>query len=596
MKNHLVLFSPLPPIENGIADYTFEILQAQREFASIFVVIANNAPIPPAISGVEILFLEEYEHRYAELCHFPHIYQVGNNADHVYMLEIAKRNPGCVVLHDVSLHHLIDQATLRVGAVDEYKATLRREFGSPGQVLAEQFDHDGRRERLMFYELPLIRELLDSCSCVLVHSFYAATKVLAQNSSVPVVILKHHIAPSAIEASHSLTKSSVRARLSVPEDELLFVSLGFVTKAKQIEPLLRVLASCRNDLPRFRYVIAGQDDPQNFDLRSLIAELNLSDVVQITGYISEAEFYDFAVGSDVIFNLRYPTGGETSGTLIRALGVGACVVVVDIGPFSEYPDDVCLKLAWSDNFERDLESAIRQLAGNASLRGAYGERAKIYIQDTHAMEQACRAYNTAVTLYGSARRVVTPHLLRAAVYEFPTRGERERLFATVRSLGLPLWYRNGLVPFAKVGSSPALLVGDNLEVARELMASLHYDPQHIVDISCQNFVITAQHSQAELILLSVNLDKYDDIPGLWRKLNEVLLVGGLLIIEDVSSTYASTGAQMVATGKDAGFELIRSALAPIDVSPVFDGDYEQSTLLVNCPCWLFSKYSNFIKS
>jgi hypothetical protein len=212
------------------------------------------------------------------------------------------------------------------------------------------------------------------------------------------------------------------------------------------------------------------------------------------------------------------------------------------------------------------------------------------------MEQACRAYNTAVTLYGSARRAVTSPLLSADVYEFPTRGERERLFATIRSLALPLWYRNGLVPFAKIGNSPALLVGDDFEVTRELLASLQYDPQQIVGISCKNFVSAAQHSRAGLILLSVNLYKHADIAGLWRKLSEALMVGGLLIIEDVSRTYPSTGVQVVAAGEAAGFELIKTALAPIDVSPAFDGDYEQSTRLVNFPCWLFSKYSNFIKS
>ena len=42
---------------------------------------------------------------------------------------------------------------------------------------------------------------------------------------------------------------------------------------------------------------------------------------------------------DVLVNLRYPTMGETSGSVIRALGLAKPLLVSDVGWFSELPDD-----------------------------------------------------------------------------------------------------------------------------------------------------------------------------------------------------------------------------------------------------------------
>ena len=47
---------------------------------------------------------------------------------------------------------------------------------------------------------------------------------------------------------------------------------------------------------------------------------------------------------DVCVNLRSPTMGETSGSVIRQLSLGKPVVVSDVGWFAELPDDVALKV------------------------------------------------------------------------------------------------------------------------------------------------------------------------------------------------------------------------------------------------------------
>ena len=77
---------------------------------------------------------------------------------------------------------------------------------------------------------------------------------------------------------------------------------------------------------------------------------------------------------DVLVNLRYPTMGETSGSVIRALSLGRPLIVSDVGWFSELPDDVVLKVPVDEYEVATLEAALD--ARRRSRRGARRERAR----------------------------------------------------------------------------------------------------------------------------------------------------------------------------------------------------------------------------
>ena len=78
---------------------------------------------------------------------------------------------------------------------------------------------------------------------------------------------------------------------------------------------------------------------------------------------------------DVLVNLRYPTMGETSGSVIRALSLGRPLVVSDVGWFSELPDDVVLKVPVDEYEVATLEAAIGLAADRR--RGARRKRARV---------------------------------------------------------------------------------------------------------------------------------------------------------------------------------------------------------------------------
>jgi len=390
---NLVVFSPLPPMRTGIADYSHECLTGLALVRRCTVVTEDGVDGLRAPDGVAVIPVSEYRRRQAEFAGTLHLYHLGNNPDHVYMLPILVARPGLVVLHDLSLHHLLDCATAAVGDIDGYADAIAAEYGAPGRVLAEQFRAYRLRERSMTQDMPMLGGLLGPSLGVIVHSQFAAARVWARVPEAAISIVPHHhIPPGAAPRS----RASVREELGIGADEVMFLSLGFVTHTKCIDRALLALAGTAGGLPPFRYVVAGETRAGEPDVREMANRLGLGIHVLTLGFQSEESFYDLIAAADVVINLRHPIGGETSGTLIRALGSGACTVVVDRGPFAEIPDGAAEKIAWGENFNRRLGTALLRLAHEPERRARIGAAAGEYIRAEHGLDRTTPLYLRAI--------------------------------------------------------------------------------------------------------------------------------------------------------------------------------------------------------
>src|SRR5215217_5213395 len=107
---------------------------------------------------------------------------------------------------------------------------------------------------------------------------------------------------------------------------------------------------------------------------------------------------------DVLVNLRSPTMGETSGSVIRGLVLGKPMVVSDVGWFAELPDGVALRVP-VDEFEmRTLEAALALLC-EPRAREELGQGALAYVQREHALEPVAERYAEALELAAGGGRV-----------------------------------------------------------------------------------------------------------------------------------------------------------------------------------------------
>ncbi|HYZ31284.1 MAG TPA: glycosyltransferase, partial [Crenalkalicoccus sp.] len=325
----LVLFAPLPPRRSGIAAYTAELLPALGALRRTVVVVPEAAEAAPAEGALAVIAEAAYRHAPA-LHHLPHLLMLGNGLDQAHAWRAAMRRPSLVLLHDPVLHHLVEAMTLGCGRPELYALALEREHGPAGRRLARL------RELGLFapaqrYLLPLHRAVLDRAASVVVHSRYAAGRLLGP-PGLPVAVMPHHITP-AVVALDGVDRAAARRRLGWPEPGEVLVALGHATPAKQLDLILRALAL--TPLP-VRLVIGGAVPPEA-GIESLVAGLGLGERVRLTGWLAEEEFLLHLRAADLLLALRFPAGGESSGTLARALGMGTPALAYDFGPAAEEP-------------------------------------------------------------------------------------------------------------------------------------------------------------------------------------------------------------------------------------------------------------------
>jgi hypothetical protein len=363
----LGLVSPLPPTPNGIADYAAELLALHQQDFDVVAVIADDQPAP-VVAGVDVRVLRASQALASdELRGARFLYHIGNNPDHAYALPVLARYPGVVVLHDFNLSYLLETATFPRGDRGTYRGWLQHDHGLAGDRLAVDFLERGWRGRFMQSEIAVNGPVLARASALVTHNRYSQFKAAARWPGLSVHCLPHHVAPRAL-AARGIAPGAARRRLGLPPDATLVTALGFVTRPKLVAETLASLARLAPGLSDFRFVLAGQRRPAEYDVDADIASSGLADRVIVTDYLDEESFFLHLAAADVVVNLRYPTGGESSGTLTRAMGARRACVVLDHGPMGELPEGCVAKVAMGEGFARRLDATLGRLMRDRAAR------------------------------------------------------------------------------------------------------------------------------------------------------------------------------------------------------------------------------------
>jgi len=386
----LAWYSPLPPQRSGIADYSAELLPALAREApdlSIELVcddgvrpdleLAARFPVHPARALPDLLAAGRFDLS---------VYHLGNNRDfHAGIYRALLAHPGVVVLHEVVLHHLVRDLTLHAGDPEGYARELAYAYGRTGEALARRALAIG--VPLDPWSAPLFERVVDRSLGAIVHNEYVRRRVLASRPLARLAVVPHHL---SLGEGPPPTREAARAALALPAGAFVVASFGFFTAAKRPDVLLRAFARLRRERPEAMLVLAGEVSPHYDFARVFTPQLRAG--VAVTGRLEMPDFLRWMAAADVAVNLRHPTAGETSGTLIRLLGMGKPVVVSNAGAFSEIPDGAAAKVD-VDGREEDLLAAyLRRLADDAPLRRALGENARAYAASHHSLAGSARGY------------------------------------------------------------------------------------------------------------------------------------------------------------------------------------------------------------
>lgn len=379
---------PLPPQKSGIADYSAELLPHLARHAEIELFAEGRAGNGwPGGTGFDLHALDSLPRRRGDFDVV--LYQMGNDSRyHGGIWRMLQRVPGVVVLHEFMLHHLVRELTLARGDVEGYLEEHRYCYGDGVYRVAKWAVESSLPHDIWSY--PLFERLVDRSLGLIVHNEATRRRVAASRPETRIARVPHHLALSALPDPGSISPAEVRRRFGVPEDAFVVASFGFITPAKRLEVALRAFARLRRRVPHAVYLLVGEVSPY-YDLDRLL-EPELRPAVRTTGRLPLADLLAVMVATDLAVNLRHPTGGETSGTLIRLLGLGRPVVVSDVGSFREIPDGCCAKVPLDEAEEDVLAAYLCELAAQPELREQMGRNARRHMAVHHTLEGSAESY------------------------------------------------------------------------------------------------------------------------------------------------------------------------------------------------------------
>ena len=360
----VAFFSPLPPAKSGIADYSAAVLEHLNKSIAVDTFTEKPAAFDAS--------------RY-DVC----VYQLGNNPYHGFAYQVALEHPGVVVMHEANLHHLIADLTINRNDWDGYVREVGRNHGPDAEEYAERYVRT--RQRAPDYSLSMLRSVLARSRGAIVHSDAVGAELRAQGFEGPIARILHGSWTAPAD------RMSYRARLGLQERTPLIGVFGFLKPYKRIGESLRAFRRLVRAVPEARMILVGEAHP-DLPLPALIASRDLQQHVRHLDFVPIEDFNGYLGACDIVLNLRYPTVGESSGTLQRALGMGKAVIVSDVGSFRELPDDICLKVPVDATEEEHLFEYMNLLVTRPLVRCALGDRARAWAERECSWEVAAERY------------------------------------------------------------------------------------------------------------------------------------------------------------------------------------------------------------
>jgi len=422
--------SPLPPSTSGIADYSAELVPLLAARGLELTLYFEGAEPPPEPLCSRFACRPARELRREASRYDLVLYQLGNSAPHhatIYrtLLEI----PGVVVLHEYQLHHLVRELTLVAGDGAAYVEEMRYAAGESGRGAAQRLLDSHFPVDLWSY--PLFERVVDRSLAVAVHSEFARRRVLASRPGARIETLPFPVDLDRLRPPTDDERRRARAELGIAADELAVASFGLVTPQKRLAPALGAFARFRAEGGRARFLVCGEVSP-HYDFRALLDGVGARDVT-VTGRLELERFETAMRATDLALNLRHPTGGETSASLLRLLAQGVPSVVSDTGWFGELAEGVVAKVAIGEGEEAHLLALFRRFAVDPELRAGVARSARRYVESHHAAGVAADAYRELLDRVAAAR----PAVAAAAPPLAPWRANDPRL-ALLGSLGADL--------------------------------------------------------------------------------------------------------------------------------------------------------------
>jgi glycosyltransferase involved in cell wall biosynthesis len=435
-KMRLAWFSPLAPVRSGIASYSAMVLPslARRHEIALFAgddawpahreiarrgadgFLAADSPWGPIRAAHD--FAPIHLARPFDLV----VYQLGNAGCHDHMWAYLTRYPGLVVLHDAQLHQSRAHALLARGRRDDLRAELRFAHPDAPPGVAEWIIAGLGNPGAPIW--PLTAVPLAAARAVVVHFPALAADVRDAWPDLDVHVVRH--GSPDLQSLRPSCSEHAPSKLRACSEHVTCAAFGLVTPEKRVPQMLRALAAIRGVVPNVRLQLVG-DVTAHYDVGADARAHGVEDLVEVTGWTSDAAFDQAILDADVCLCLRWPTNREASGPWLRALAAGKPTIVNDLAHLVDLPtldprtwevqvaapaaadalrvwrrDDAIAVAVDILDEDHSLAIAMRRLALDAALRAELGAAARRHWAAHHTVAHMAEDYERAMAAAAAA--------------------------------------------------------------------------------------------------------------------------------------------------------------------------------------------------
>ncbi len=352
-------FAPLPPARTGVADYAAVLLQELR----------RHGPVEVAPARCDAA-----------------LYQLGNNPLHAEIYRRALERPGVVTLHDAVLHHFL----LGQLSETEYIEEFVYNYGEWSRGLARELwaSRAASGVDARYFEFPMLKRAVEKAAAVVVHNPAAARMVRDAAPGARVVEIPHLSFPNRPAGEWEIGR--YRDRLGIGGSDFVFGVFGYLRESKRLHNVLEVFAQVHRAIPATALLVAGEFVSSGLE-RSVAPLLEQPGVVR-RPFLKDAEFRLAASMVDACINLRDPAAGETSGMVVRLMGLGKPVLVTDSAECGRLPEDACIRIPPGPPERESLLHHMILLPSILEVARGIGSRGAAYLAEHHRVDRIGQQY------------------------------------------------------------------------------------------------------------------------------------------------------------------------------------------------------------
>ena len=370
MKRSLLLASPFWPKHSGLSAYGSVLARQLSEDWDVTLLTDDYTVLDEELAAFPVIrHVPGTKYRGFDAI----LYNLTNEPDScLYMLDALHLNPGWVILHSFSLFNVM---MAREEEENTAFAYLMEKYGVDGvRLLQDSVEkHNSRSfhdQKDLAWAMPMNDEVISLAQGIFVHSRYAAAmvrKAVGQKRVCEIPRIVDPIDEIGSREAHSICQEY----WGIPGGAFVVAAVGFIEKHKQNALTCQAVAEYNKTHSRkIYYLMVGEGHA---------ADEYLSEYCIKTGFVSNALLAQGLARADLVLNLRNPTNGETSGTLLQAMLMGRDCVTTSIGSYDELPDTAVRKLPPELSVEELIAVFEDAVDGGLEL----GEQAREYVKTEH---------------------------------------------------------------------------------------------------------------------------------------------------------------------------------------------------------------------